>query len=136
MKKSNLYLIFLICFTSFSNAQTLTFSQVLLVGNTAQTVPTGKVWKVESYLLNNSTTVNNSAGNCVAAGTNPGALFIVAAPGGATYNFMYRPVQANPSSSGQWGFGATFPFWLPAGSQLASNCASWYLSVIEFSINP
>jgi hypothetical protein len=42
--------VFTLVFLPGAKGQTLSFSQVVLVGNTASTVPANKVWKVESYL--------------------------------------------------------------------------------------
>jgi hypothetical protein len=121
--------------TTNVKAQSLTFSQVLLVGSTPQTVPTGKVWKIESYLLNNSNImVNGASTNC--GGTTATSCFYLTAPGGSSTAFYLKPVNASVNPTSQAGYGVTFPVWLPAGSVLATNCTSWYLSVIEFNIVP
>jgi hypothetical protein len=117
------------------HGQTLTFSQVLLVSNAPQTVPAGKVWKIESYLINNSSSmVNGGISNC--GGSSVAAYMIVTPPGGSATNFLIRPVTVAINATSQAGYGVEFPVWLPAGSALASNCASWYLSVIEFNVVP
>jgi hypothetical protein len=117
------------------SAQSLTFSQVLLVGNATQTVPTGKVWKIENYLLNNSATLASNA-QTFCGGTATNASFYVTPPGGSATAFFLKPGNFVVNASNQGGYGVVFPIWLPEGTALQSNCASWYLSVIEFSVVP
>jgi hypothetical protein len=111
-----------LAFVLSSNAQSqLTFNQVLLIPLTSQgdTVPQGKVWKVESavsemkstsqhiyfYINNNKCTVTRTWVSLLANA--PYALPIV-----------------NP----------IFPMWLPAGSIVKSGTDVEALSIIEFNI--
>jgi hypothetical protein len=108
-----------------SNAQNqLTFNQVLLVTLTSQgdTVPQGKVWKVESSvseLLTNGETyfhVNNNKCNITKSITYTG---IVSSDG-----YGYASTIVNP----------IFPMWLPAGTIVTSGALVSALSIIEFNI--
>ena len=100
-----------LAFVLSSNAQSqLTFNQVLLVPLTSQgdTVPQGKVWKVES-----------------------------AATLGQSYVYFYIDDMistvlwngTNPES-----FNTLFPMWLPAGTIVKEGSYVNALSIIEFNI--
>ena len=90
-------------------AQTLQFSQVLLV-STTQTVPANKVWKVEGVMpVFNGTAINQISINS----TN-----IVVSAVGYTLS------------------GNAFPLWLPAGTTLAAGSNVFRVSVIEFTVVP
>ena len=112
-----------LAFVLSSNAQNqLTFNQVLLVPLTSQgdTVPQGKVWKVESAvsrtLTNNHTyfLVNNNISTITKG---------VASTMGS-YNNPYASTLVNP----------IFPMWLPAGTIVTSGLDVSALSIIEFNI--
>lgn len=128
----------------------LQFSQALLVGNTAATVPAGKVWKVSA--------IYGSENACVDRG-NPDnsywtwrrmyvtSFFVNGVevksqevdhqsrrwcePGCATCITNWpndkfdRPASPN-----------ILPFWAPAGSTLQSGGPNTFLSVIEFNLIP
>jgi hypothetical protein len=115
------------CFTSL-NAQTLGYSQTVLVSNSIQTVPANKVWKVESFLPTTSkvTSTFPTAFNLVVNGS--------AYPVGhsAFGNVSGNNAEAWSSSM----VNTSFPFWLPAGSTLAAGTGIGLISVIEFSVIP
>jgi len=100
--------------------QTLQFSQVLLVSSNTQTVPAGKVWKVENILASSSLVVNNSIKNFTITVDNT-SIFVA---GAVEY--------AGPSSANQ----LVQPIWLPAGSTLAAGQNVFRVSVIEFNVLP
>ena len=50
--KYSIIITFLFALNNLYSQGNLQFNQVLRVSNTPQTVPVGKVWKVESYLEN------------------------------------------------------------------------------------
>lgn len=142
MKKIVPILFLLLTQGASASAQTdseLKFSRVVLVGNVAQTVPAGKVWKVESALY------NGGAPFCIATFTlgcgytngNRGVEGIM--------TFLVNglsvpiPVVHNSNAFGQSSgiLGSTpFPFWLPEGSTLQASTNVRYLSVLEFSVVP
>ena len=143
MKTKNLLIgivLFLALFVRGAAGQgkTLVFSQVLLIGTVSQTVPSGKVWKVESC-LGVPTTSNGQSYNAVTFparhyilvnGTNIGvASETSVAAGGSTYSGgdYYKVWAMNENCT-------TMPIWLPAGSTLAASTNVNYISVIEFDI--
>ena len=136
----NILLILAIAISSASFAQgNLQFNQVKLV-TTVETVPAGKVWKVESA------TFQGGAPICVGAGPNSGC---------GSQNIIYTSYQASMSylingasgyiAHGTYGGTAAnassnvidpFPIWLPAGTTLAAGTNMMHLSVIEFNVVP
>ena len=128
MKKLIITLSICLAFTLSSNAQNqLTFNQVLLVPLTSQgdTVPQGKVWKVESSvseLTNSGETsffVNNNKCNITLSWV---GTFVSPYNGGGSYGHSASTV--NP----------IFPMWLPAGTIITEGTGVEALSIIEFNI--
>jgi hypothetical protein len=129
-KKIIITLSMCLAFALSSNAQNqLTFNQVLLVTLTSQgdTVPQGKVWKVESAVSeiaknDNSTTyfhVNGFISDVtkINKGThNPGGTY-------SSWAWAYAIENSN-----------LFPMWLPAGTIVTSGLDVSALSIIEFNI--
>jgi len=125
-KMSNKIIITLsIClaFALSSNAQNqLTFNQVLLVSLTTQgdTVPQGKVWKVESSVSTLETNgetyfhVNNNKCNITKAWQ----------VNNSTLRYGFSSSLVNP----------IFPMWLPAGTIVTLGNGVSALSIIEFNI--
>jgi hypothetical protein len=126
----------------FYSQGNLQFNQVKIVSNTdaAQTVPAGKVWKIESvisdggqdsYPVQTSGAVQSFFSACGA----PAFYYL--------YNGKYLAINSLPISFGihtSGGVLTSLPLWVPAGSTIcmctsASFCARGY-SVIEFNIIP
>ncbi|MBM3164665.1 MAG: hypothetical protein FJZ80_04305 [Bacteroidetes bacterium] len=107
----------------------LQFNQVKLV-TTVETVPVGKVWKVEAVLgqrsVSGTTTFHQTHDVII---------------NGITVNFTQDLSIARATGSGNT-FGAsaegvsTVPFWLPAGSTLAISNNVSFISVLEYNIVP
>jgi hypothetical protein len=120
----------LICLSFGLYAQgNLQFNQVKLV-TTVETVPVGKVWKVEAVL-----------GQRSASGTTTFHQTHDVLINGVTVNFTQDLSIARATGSGST-FGAsaegvsTVPFWLPAGASLAISNNVSFISVIEYNIVP
>ena len=97
-------------------SQTLQFSQVLLIGSNTQTVPAGKVWKVETAL---PSVLNQNAERQLSIIIDNNTVGI-----GGSIN---------------WGSNLNIldqPFWLPAGTTLAAGQSVFRVSVIEFTVVP
>jgi hypothetical protein len=120
----------LICLSFGLYAQgNLQFNQVKLV-TTVETVPVGKVWKVEAVLgqrsISGSTTFHQTHDVLI---------------NGIMVNFTQDLAVARATGSGST-FGAsaegvsTVPFWLPAGASLAISNNVSFISVIEYNIVP
>lgn len=110
----------------------LQLNQVVLVSNTLQTVPAGKVWKVESYMQ-----AGIAAPDMIEVG------------GSCAYSDRHHPMIVNGQTyfliNGSPGHGSSgtflaasniLPMWLPAGATLRTACAKDVLSVIEFNLVP
>ena len=101
-----LLLAFVLPIANKLQAQTLQFSQVLLV-TTTQTVPANKVWKVEGIIPTSAEAIyyiSINSSTCLIARVDniKGAL----------------------------------PIWLPAGTTLAASSNVFRVSVIEFTVVP
>ena len=139
----NILLFSCLLFSLSFNAQgNLQFNQVKMIVNTdpPQTVPIGKVWKIESvfsygtmdtYATGNSPSNQSFFSNC-------------GVPSGSYYpEGRYMAINAIPLSFGIQGVGYPtnqLPIWLPAGSTIctcsnSNYCARGY-SLIEFNIVP
>lgn len=108
----------------------LQFNQVLKVVDVNQTVPSGKVWKVESYhqaQVGISTSLPTT-GCADLTRTRP--YFVD--------NVSYHHLQPIGNGNSNFASAATneFPLWLRSGQTLRTSCPGDFLSVIEFSVLP
>ena len=132
----NIFLSILTCALSSSlfSQGNLQFNQVKLV-SAVQTVPTGKVWKIESIIYNtqivtatawpdgyNGTTTNVEAANIILNGV---SITTRKSSSSAAYQ---------NANSLVWE--TKLPIWLPAGTTLASSTGVYSLSILEFNIIP
>jgi hypothetical protein len=110
----------------------LQLNQVLLVSNSLQTVPLGKVWKVESFMQ-----AGIAAPDMIETG------------GTCSLSDRHHPMIVNGQSyyliNGSPGHGSSgvflavsnmLPMWLPAGATLRTACAKDVISVIEYNLVP
>ena len=110
----------------------LQFNQVLLVNNTVQTVPAGKVWKIESY-MQAGVTINDmseSTATCNLPGRHHAFL---------VNNQLYYLINGSPGHGSTGTFmavGNSLPMWIPAGTTVRTSCATDVLSVLEFNLVP
>jgi hypothetical protein len=116
----------LICNSLFSQSN-LQFNKVKLIGATPDTVPIGKIWKVESAIYNGE--IANIGGI-----PNPSIQTNVA------YIYLNNEtISIRKSSTMSWGLATSiiweqqFPIWLPAGTILQTGNNVLYLSVLEFN---
>ncbi len=121
---------FFIQFNSFSQGN-LQFNQVIRVNNTAQTVPGGKVWKVETYMQSN-THISEwvEYPNCNFPDRQHPFL-INSKP--------YYQINGSPghgSSGIMMAVGNLFPLWLKSGEIVQTTCPDNFLSIIEYNIVP
>ncbi len=140
MSKNLFFLSILMLWASSGFGQgTLSFADVIMVDATPQTVPTGKIWKVESAMgphtegtsyTNVATPVFPSAHNIIinsqtiGVGTMDSSLGFTSSSSGSRVTHMARSTVT------------TFPIWLPEGSTLAAGSNVTYVSVIEFDVIP
>ncbi len=110
--------------------QTLQFSQVLLVSSNTQTVPAGKVWKVENILASSSLVASGNQTINFSITVDNSQVFVAGA--NSQVNVYNQGVQSMSSTSNQ----LVQPIWLPAGSTLAAGQNVFRVSVIEFTVLP
>lgn len=131
--KNMLFIVLVLITGNVAIGQMLEFSQVLLIDNNVQTVPSGKVWKLES---------------CLYSSTLPSA--VSSGSGSGTYSTLTDLIQVNGqnnevrtfrsgggyyhASSAVWE--QKWPLWLPAGTTLRASTGVYRISVIEFTVVP
>lgn len=108
----------------------LQFNQVIKVVDVNQTVPVGKVWKVESYHQQNVGISTNMPTTGCGDLARPRPYYID--------NLMYHHI--NPIGNGNSSFASAatneFPLWLGAGQLIRTSCPGDFLSIIEFNVIP
>ena len=124
MKKIFLVLTIMAVTTFFAVAQnSMEFSRVLLV-ETLDSVPQGKIWKVTNILptLNGpgSSEIQVNGNDIVVAFTIGSSGGSPSAYGGINNDYHYNGLQG--------------PYWLPEGTTLQAGTNVQYISVIEFNI--
>jgi len=123
MKKIFLVLTVMVLTTFFATAQnSMEFSRVLLV-ETLDSVPQGKIWKVTNILP----TLGGSGSSRIQVNGNDITVAFSIGSGSnnnynSSWNFDYR-------YNGLQG-----PYWLPEGTTLQAGTNVKYISVIEFNI--
>ena len=133
MKKLLLFT-FLILSTLASAQGNLQFNQVKLVTST-ETVPVGKVWKIESVIYNIPLTASGyqgGAGSCNSTSYESTAIEVAGIPtkvGQGTQPASYSNLQYTHSYT-------ILPLWIPAGTTLSGVTCLNKISVIEFNIIP
>ena len=104
----------------------------MLVSNTIQTVPAGKVWKVESYMQAGIAAPDMIEVGTACAYSDRHHPMIV---NGQTY-YLINGSPGHGSSGTFLAVGNLLPLWLPAGATIRTACAKDVLSVIEFNLVP
>lgn len=134
MKKRLIFLVFVsmgLCLMAQGNLQ---FNQVKLV-TTLETVPAGKVWKVESVIYNiapTATGYQSGAGSCNSTSYESTAIEVAGVPtkvGQGTQPASYSSLIYTHSYT-------ILPLWLPTGTSLSGGTCLNKVSVIEFNIIP
>jgi hypothetical protein len=120
-------LVFSFSLSKLSAQGNLQFSQVKLIGTTTETIPVGKVWKVESFIY--STAIGS-----VSSSLTQNDNIIV---NGQT-------VTVRSARSGNGGYSAatyhvweqTLPMWLTEGTTLQASTNVYRISAIEYNVIP
>lgn len=121
----------------------LQFSQVKLV-STQETVPAGKIWKLENYLptVSLANDLNRLPNQATAGGTRNFVILVNSVPIYLQTNIS-REVGRDDAYWNQQGYAAVSdfkifdaPIWFPAGTTLAASTNVGFISVMEFNIVP
>lgn len=119
----------------FSQSGTnLQFERVVLIGSSADTVPLGRVWKVESVLSSSQLAPSLPANNTSQDKTNVlqirvnNTLISVAA--------WLENVYASYRGHSAFGNVTSLPIWLPENTTLEISSNAAYISVLEFKVVP
>jgi hypothetical protein len=133
MKK--LFLLTVLILSNLASAQgNLQFNQVKLV-TSLETVPVGKVWKIESVIYNIALSepgYQASSGSCNSTSNESTGIVIAGVP-----TKVGQGTQAASYSSLTYTHSYTIlPLWIPAGTTLSGGTCLNKISVIEFNIIP
>ncbi len=122
---------FIVSFFSYGQFN-LQLNQVLLVSNTLQTVPVGKVWKVESFMQAGIAAPDmiETGGTCALSDRHHPMIV-----NGQSY-YLINGSPGHGSSGVFLAVSNILPMWLPAGATLRTACAKDVISVIEYNLVP
>jgi len=108
----------------------LQFNQIVIVGAADQTVPAGKVWKVESYQQQQVSISTNFPTTGCADLSRPRPYYIDNVP------FYNIETAGNGNSSYSSIAKNNFPIWLKTSQTVRTSCAGDFISIIEFNSVP
>ena len=143
MKRLYIFIITIFLYTGAFTQGNLQFNQVKLV-STIETVPAGKVWKVENYLPSSQLAIDlNRPSNQATAGGTKNFIMLVNSSQVFLQTTLTREVGRDDAYWNHSGYTTASdykifdaPIWLPASTTLAASTNVLSLSVIEFNILP
>ena len=143
MKRLYTFIITIFLYTGSFTQGNLQFNQVKLV-STIETVPAGKVWKVENYLPSSQLAIDlNRPTNQATAGGTKNFIMLVNSSQVFLQTTITREVGRDDAYWNHSGYTTASdykifdaPIWLPASTTLAASTNVLSLSVIEFNILP
>jgi hypothetical protein len=143
MKRLYTFIITIFLYTGAFAQGNLQFNQVKLV-STIETVPAGKVWKVENYLPSSQLAIDlNRPSNQATAGGTKSFIMLVNSNQVFLQTTITREVGRDDAYWNHSGYTTASdykifdaPIWLPASTTLAASTNVLSLSVIEFNIVP
>jgi hypothetical protein len=112
----------------------LQFNQVKLI-DTSSTVPTGKVWKVESVLHgdNSSWSFGSPSTDCIMSIKINGSNVCLS----RLHTYAAGGSLSNSAAASESAFNCTsFPIWLPEGGVIDLGFNSKFISIIEYNLVP
>ena len=134
--KKNIILLFFCFLCNLLQAQgSLQFNQVILL-NSSSTVPTGKVWKLESAI--NGSNPNPSLCNSCNIGIQDCAMSIIINNTHICVSKFHENIigtsLANSAAASESAYNPTnFPIWLPAGTTIDLGKNAVFISILEFT---
>ena len=108
----------------------LQFNQVIIGSTSDLTVPTGKVWKIESYQQQQVGVSQSGVISGCSDLSRPRPFFID--------GISYHNIKSAGYGGGNVPVSAAneFPIWLKTGQIVKTSCSGDFLSIIEFNIIP
>jgi hypothetical protein len=129
--QTKLFILFIL-FATVGKAQgNLQFNQVVKVNNATQTVPVGKIWKVESY-MQAYTSISEFTEYPTCNFQDRQHPFLI---NGKPY-YQINGSPGHGSSGIFMAVGNLFPLWLKPGETVQTTCPDNFLSIIEFNVVP
>jgi hypothetical protein len=123
------FAIFLLPLTAHSQGN-LQFNQVIIVSSVNQTVPAGKVWKLESY-QQQQVSITTSFPSTLCSDLDRQRPYYID-------NIYYYNLDLGGYGGSNYPNYAknNFPIWLKAAQTVRTSCSGDFISVIEFNIIP
>jgi len=127
-------------FALISFSQTLQFSGVKLISTTEETVPNGKIWKVDGIAANRVTLMLHAQSSAIFSPAdqliyiNNNAVSVIQSVGtgaGAATSYSAAYTSASYAASA-----TKLPLWLPELTTLKAGTNVTYISVVEFDVVP
>jgi hypothetical protein len=133
----NCFLIIILSSLSLlSKAQgNLQFNQAKLVNN-IDTVPSGKVWKIESFIYSSSIVDVQSWGNLGYSGTIDNSISDKIIINGNLVTVRKSSSSASNNNSNSLLWEQKLPIWLNQGNTISSSNGVLFINILEFNITP
>lgn len=129
-----LIIVFLLgCFYSGFSQGSLEFSRVLQVNSAVQTVPAGKIWKVEGALYSRSLPLPHCTGSSSCGTVTQSDNIIVNSQTITIRQFNSRG-DYDQVNSMVWE--SSFPLWFEAGTTIQASAGVYSVTIIEFNVVP
>jgi hypothetical protein len=130
MKKIIFSILFSITMLVVNGQGNLQFNQVIIVSSVNQTVPAGKVWKLESY-QQQQVSITTSFPSTLCSDLDRQRPYYID-------NIYYYNLDLGGYGGSNYPNYAknNFPIWLKAAQTVRTSCSGDFISVIEFNIIP
>jgi hypothetical protein len=129
LKLHHLFLLLFILSISQVEAQNLSFSNPKLI-ESADTVPVGKTYKVESFVFSREIPLLATSGSWPYQNVQDDFILLNG------INVAVRSCRLGAGSLASEVWEQKLPIWLPSGTIIAPSTGVRYINIVEFTLNP
>jgi hypothetical protein len=124
------------CQAGLLSAQNLQFGLTKLVGSKQDTVPSGKIWKIESFVY--SRTLADCPGGSTSINLSDSIVLngFNTAVRAQRFAGLWHPWRSDTYGPEFFLWEQKTPMWLPSGTTLAAGTGVRYISILEFKETP
>ncbi len=133
MKKLILITGLVFAFVQMKSQGNLQFNQVKLL-NASETVPNGKVWKVENIVYSTEVVSATAWGSLGYSGTTANEQVNKIILNGNQITVRKSSSQAGNSNANSVTWEMAYPLWLSSGTVIAPGTGVLYINVVEFNV--
>jgi hypothetical protein len=133
MKKLILITGLVFAFVQMKSQGNLQFNQVKLL-NASETVPNGKVWKVENMVYSTEVVSATAWGSLGYSGTTANEQVNKIILNGNQITVRKSSSQAGNSNANSVTWEMAYPLWLSSGTVIAPGTGVLYINVVEFNV--